>query len=101
MQKNFSFFQSRLVMRLFIMLNILFIGVSCTTSKTMVYLNDYNTDSIQQNNPIFNARLQFETPIQKNDLLWISVGGPNSNDLVALNSAAGLSVVGGGQLPTS
>lgn len=95
MQKNYSFSHGRSIMRLFLILSILVFGVSCTTSKSMVYLNDYNTDSIQQNSPIFNSRLQFETPIQKNDLLWISVGGPNSTDLVALNSAAGLSVVGG------
>jgi len=32
----------------------------------------------------------FETPIQKNDQLWITVGGTNMEDLVLLNSASGI-----------
>ncbi len=37
-----------------------------------------------------NAQSAFENPIQKNDQLWISVGGSNPLDLVALNSANGV-----------
>lgn len=32
----------------------------------------------------------FETPIQKNDQLWITIGGTNIEDLVLLNSASGI-----------
>jgi polysaccharide export outer membrane protein len=32
----------------------------------------------------------FETPIQKNDQLWITIGGTNMEDLVLLNSGSGV-----------
>lgn len=72
---------------------ILFICIillaSCTTSKQMVYLNDLNSDSVNNSNYKL-SKLNFETPIQKNDQLWISVGGPNTPDLIALNSTSGI-----------
>jgi polysaccharide export outer membrane protein len=68
--------------------------VSCTTSKQMVYMNDLKTDS-SISSELLRARASFESKIQKNDLLWINVGGPNSADLVALNSALGLPQQGG------
>lgn len=37
-----------------------------------------------------HAQAIFENPIQKNDQLWITVGGSNPLDLVALNSANGI-----------
>jgi polysaccharide export outer membrane protein len=48
-----------------------------------------NTDSII-NSEILKSKVDFNTKIQKNDLLWITVGGPNSEDLIALNSALGI-----------
>lgn len=36
------------------------------------------------------AQIAFETPIQKNDQLWITVGGSNPLDLGVLNSASGI-----------
>ncbi len=61
---------------------------SCTTSRQMAYMNDLKTDSTLATE-LKNAVLNFQAPIQKNDLLWITVGGPNSEDLTALNSAIG------------
>ncbi|WP_290708941.1 polysaccharide biosynthesis/export family protein [Flavihumibacter sp. CACIAM 22H1] len=39
---------------------------------------------------LLKGKLSFEYPIQQNDLLWVTVGGPNSVDLIGLNSAAGI-----------
>ncbi|CAN5894356.1 polysaccharide biosynthesis/export family protein [soil metagenome] len=44
------------------------------------------------------AQLDFENPIQKNDQLWITVGGSNLADLVVVNSANGIPA---GGAPTS
>lgn len=66
---------------------------SCTTSKKMVYVNDLKTDSILSAE-LLSSKNVFEAPIQKNDLLWISVGGPNSQDLIALNSGLGIPASG-------
>lgn len=67
---------------------------SCTTSKQMVYMNDLeNAQPVESD--LLVAKIDFQAKIQKNDLLWISVGGPNSADLVALNSALGLPMQGG------
>jgi polysaccharide export outer membrane protein len=63
--------------------------ISCTTQKEMVYFNDLKIDSVALNTPSA-TKYNFESKIQKNDLLWISVGGPNSVDLPALNSGSGL-----------
>lgn len=64
--------------------------VSCTTSKQMVYMNDLNNGEKKLSERLSISKIDFEMPIQKNDLLWITVGGPNSADLVALNSGMGL-----------
>ncbi|WP_394767323.1 hypothetical protein, partial [Ferruginibacter sp.] len=63
---------------------VLITGVmSCTSTKKVTYFNDLkesNTGSLG------TAQINFENPIQKNDQLWITVGGSNPLDLVALNS---------------
>lgn len=65
----------------------------------MVYMNDLKEDSVLLND-LMVAKSTFETKIQKNDLLWINVGGPNITDLAALNSALGFPVTGGaGAMP--
>ena len=53
----------------------------------MVYLNDL-TDTTTGS--LRKAKAIFESPIQKNDLLSIAVGGSNSEDLVPLNSGSGI-----------
>ncbi|MDB5276050.1 MAG: Polysaccharide biosynthesis/export protein [Ferruginibacter sp.] len=80
-----SFFKSSLFfVTLFLgVLNI----ISCTSTKQVVYLNDLEkTDS----GKLHAAQNAFENPIQKNDQLWITVGGSNPADLPALNSAIGM-----------
>jgi len=64
---------------------------SCTNTKKVIYLNDLTAaDSAS----FKEAQMVFENKIQKNDQLWITVGGSNPIDLQALNSASGL-VAGG------
>ena len=46
-------------------------------------LNDTTTGSLS------TATNSFESPIQKNDQLWITIGGTNIEDLISLNSASG------------
>ena len=64
---------------------------SCTSTKQVVYLNDLK-DTLGEAN---KAQTVFETPIQKNDQLSVTVGGSNLSDLLTLNSASG-SASGGG-----
>jgi polysaccharide export outer membrane protein len=73
---------------LFILLLSVFIAASsCTATKKVVYLNDLTpADSIA----LRTAQIAFETPIQKNDQLWITVGGSNPPDLSILNSGIGM-----------
>jgi polysaccharide biosynthesis/export protein len=59
---------------------------SCTSSKKVIYFNDLK-DTVKGN--LGNAQDIFENPIRKNDQLWITVGGSNPLDLMALNSASG------------
>jgi polysaccharide export outer membrane protein len=61
--------------------------VSCVSSKKIVYLNNL-TDTTTAG--LRNAQTIFETPIQKNDLLSIAIGGSNPEDLVTLNSGSGI-----------
>ncbi len=61
--------------------------LSCTSSKKVVYFNDM-ADTTAGSLGI--AQINFESPIQKNDQLWITVGGSNPLDLVQLNSANGM-----------
>ncbi len=61
--------------------------VSCTSTKQVIYLNDLGkVDS----GKLQAAKSAFENPIQKNDQLWITVGGSNPMDLAALNSGMGI-----------
>lgn len=61
--------------------------VSCVSSKEIVLLNNLSDTSKAS---LSNARTNFETPIQKNDILSIAIGGSNADDLVALNSGSGV-----------
>jgi len=72
---------------------VLLTVTSCTSSKKVIYLNDL---SAADSATLKTAQNTFETPIQKNDQLWITVGGSNPLDLAALNSAAGFVTGGGG-----
>lgn len=72
----------------FAVMCIVMLFCSCTTSRQMAYMNDLKSDSALAKE-LSNAVINFQAPIQKNDLLWITVGGPNSEDLTALNSAIG------------
>lgn len=74
---------------IFIAFNI----ISCTPSKKVIYLYDLKDSTT---GTLVNAKSNFENPIQKNDQLWITVGGSNPLDLVALNSASGMSTGTGG-----
>lgn len=60
---------------------------SCVSSKEVVYLNNL-ADSANSN--LSHAKTDFENPIQKSDLLAISVGGSNLEDLIPLNSGSGV-----------
>ena len=61
---------------------------ACTSSKQVVYMYDLK-DTTQAEN-LSKAQSSFENPIQKNDQLWITVGGSNPLDLPALNSGNGM-----------
>jgi polysaccharide export outer membrane protein len=76
----------RLVFVLFAMFCLLNL-CSCTANKKVIYFNDLNDSS---GSSLHKAKIVFENPIQKNDQLWISVGGSNPLDLIALNSANGM-----------
>jgi polysaccharide export outer membrane protein len=65
---------------------------SCTSSKKVVYFN--NLADSGQTASLSNAQLNFETAIQKNDQLTITIGGSNPADLATLNSAAGAATAG-------
>ena len=71
-----------LICLLLLSLNI----VACVSSKKIVYLNNL-ADSAKAD--INQAKTDFNNPIQKTDLLAITVGGSNPQDLVSLNSGSG------------
>lgn len=71
---------------IFIALVVLLLG-SCTSTKKVIYLNDL---SAADSAALKQAQNIFEAPIQKNDQLWITVGGSNPADLPVLNSANGM-----------
>lgn len=71
--------------------------VSCTTSKQIVYMNDLKKDSSNFSS-LLKAKVNFENKIQKNDLLWITVGGSNILDLPPINSGMGIPAGGAGVL---
>ena len=60
---------------------------SCTSTKKLIYFHDIK-DTAAQNVKI--AQASFENLIQKNDQLWITVGGSNTLDLGVLNSGNGV-----------
>ena len=61
--------------------------VACTSAKQVVYMYDLKDTA---SGSLGNAQINFENPIQKNDQLWITVGGSNPVDLPSLNSASGM-----------
>jgi polysaccharide biosynthesis/export protein len=69
------------------MIMIAFNMISCTPSKKVIYLYDLKDSTAGD---LRKAQTDFENPIQKNDQLWITVGGSNPSDLIALNSANGI-----------
>ncbi len=70
----------------YLFLLLVIAAASCTSSKKVIYLNDL---SAADSAALKEAKNVFETPIQKNDQLWITVGGSNPADLPVLNSASG------------
>lgn len=70
--------------------------ISCTSPKHVVYFYDFKDTAIagakKDSNVklLYNAQAEFENPIQKNDQLWITVGGSNLQDLIIVNSASGV-----------
>lgn len=60
---------------------------SCTGPNKMAYMRDI-IDTTAGN--LSGAVNTFETPIQKNDQLWITIGGTNMEDLEPLNSGSGI-----------
>ena len=74
---------------------VLFSFFSCTTTKKVIYMYDLKDSTAGS---LANAQITFENPIQKNDQLWITVGGSNPLDLIALNSANGTSTTSGGSI---
>jgi polysaccharide export outer membrane protein len=65
----------------------MFFLASCTNTKKVIYLNDL---SDADSTALKEAQIVFENKIQKNDQLWITVGGSNPIDLGVLNSATGV-----------
>ena len=87
----FQIFKCRLL--IIVLPFILFNIISCTPAYKVVYLYDLKDSTA---GALVNGKSNFENPIQKNDQLWITVGGSNPLDLVALNSGSGMGGVTGG-----
>lgn len=70
--------------------------VSCTSPSKVVYFNNFKDTAIAANQKdslakkLHIGQYDFENLIQKNDQLWITVGGSNINDLLVINSANGV-----------
>ena len=75
-----------------LMLLLAFASSSCTSTKKVIYFNDL-VDSAAMTS-IKTARATFENTIQKNDQLWITIGGSNLEDLAVLNSGNGMGASG-------
>jgi polysaccharide biosynthesis/export protein len=73
---------------------LLFCFTSCTPVKQVIYFN--NLKDTAALGALSGAKSAFENKIQKSDQLWITVGGSNPLDLVALNSANGMGTSGSG-----
>jgi polysaccharide biosynthesis/export protein len=77
-------------------------ATSCISSKKVTYVNDLPQGSIQpDSSALFKSIDTFRAVIQKNDLLWITVGGTNLNDLTSINSASGFGSGGSANPSTS
>jgi len=71
----------------FVLMGLFAISISsCVSLKKVVYLNNLSDST----GNLTNAKTDFETPIQKNDLLSIAIGGSNADDLITLNSGSGI-----------
>lgn len=76
--------------------------MSCTSTKKVVYFNDLpEVGNLNDTAVLFKSQMNFETLIQKNDQLWISIGGSNPPDLIALNSGNGAAAGGIGVAGTT
>lgn len=69
--------------------------ISCTSPSKVVYFNNFQDTAIGIQKDSLAKKLHigqynFENLIQKNDQLWITVGGSNINDLLIINSANGV-----------
>jgi polysaccharide biosynthesis/export protein len=71
----------------FAVLLLLVLGAGCGSAGKLAYLNNLGDTTYTS---LAAAQNIFESPIQKNDQLWITVGGTNAEDLVTLNSASGV-----------
>lgn len=73
--------------------------ISCTAPGKVVYLYNLKDTAVNSKDSTLaklrNAKIDFENPIQKNDQLWITIGGSNLADLVVVNSANGIPAAGG------
>ncbi len=86
------FFRYRLFLT-FLVFSTIYI-ISCTAPRKVIYLYNLQDTTLAKNDTVAGkikiAQANFENPIQKNDHLWITVGGSNIADLVVLNSALGV-----------
>lgn len=71
---------ARPLILLFVGFQIIFLGVSCTSTKNAVYFNDARTASFS------TAGDQFENLIQKNDILSISITSDNAEASAIFNT---------------
>lgn len=68
---------------------VVFFGISsssCVSVQKVIYLSNLSDST----GSLANPKTDFETPIQKNDLLSVAIGGSNAEDLLTLNSGSGV-----------
>jgi len=86
------FFRYRLLLTILVFSTISI--VSCTAPRKVIYLYNLQDTAMAKKDSAAGklnvAQVSFENPIQKNDQLWITVGGSNIADLIVLNSAIGV-----------
>lgn len=91
MMRQFVRYRFQLALMVFVTATF---AVSCTAPKKVVYLyNLPDTATVKKDSSMDKLRIaqvSFENLIQKNDQLWITVGGSNIADLMVLNSAIGV-----------
>jgi polysaccharide export outer membrane protein len=75
---------------------VLFQCSACTGPQKLVYMNNLSDSTSGSLSKAINT---FESPIMKNDQLWITVGGTNLEDLALLNSASG--IIQGGNISSN